>query len=197
MLGDLGQFYIGVDTTTDINEFRGFRTLIETAPQAISIARPDGVITYANPSFCALTGYDHLVGLPVSALLFDEDLPLLEAGMRNVLQEGVWRDTGRLRRRDGSAVPVRTSTFVIRDDAGNPVAVTGMFEDLTAELEREERLRLFEALVENAPDAIGVADFQGTIVYANAAYKALTGYGDQLIGMNGFDYILEDDYQAA
>ncbi len=184
-------------STTDINEFRSFRTLIETAPQAISIARLDGVITYANPAFCALTGYDRLVGLPVSALLFDEDLPLLEAGMRNVLQEGVWRDTGRLRRRDGSAVPVRTSTFVIRDDAGNPVAVTGMFEDLTAELEREERLRLFEALVENAPDAIGVADFQGTIVYANAAYKALTGYGDQLIGMNGFDYILEDDHQAA
>ncbi len=101
-------------STTDINEFRSFRTLIETAPQAISIARLDGVITYANPAFCALTGYDRLVGLPVSALLFDEDLPLLEAGMRNVLQEGVWRDTGRLRRRDGSAVPVRSGDRYVR-----------------------------------------------------------------------------------
>ncbi|MFQ3630356.1 PAS domain S-box protein [Roseiflexus sp.] len=184
-------------SATDINEFRGFRTLIEAAPQAISIARLDGVITYANPAFCALTGYDNLVGLPISALLCDEDFPLLEAGRRNVLQEGVWCDTGRLRRSDGSAIPIRVSTFVIRDHAGNPVAVSGMFEDLTTELEREERLRLFEALVENAPDAIGVADFKGTIIYANTAYKTLTGYGDRLIGMNGFDYILEADHETA
>ncbi len=68
---------------------------------------------------------------------------------------------------------------------------------LTEELQREERLRLFEALVENAPDCIGVADFQGNIIYANAAYQALTGYGADLIGMNAFDYILEEDRQLA
>lgn len=180
-----------------INESLGFRTLIETAPQAISISSLDGVITYANPAFRALTGYDAPVGMSIAALHFDEDLPLLEAGIHNVMSEGVWRSTVRLRRRDGSAVSVRVNAFLIHNNDGNPIAMTGMFEDLTAELQREERLRLFEALVENAPDAIGVADFNGNIIYANASYKALTGYGDALIGMNGFTYIYEEDHRLA
>ncbi|GIW00022.1 MAG: hypothetical protein KatS3mg058_1425 [Roseiflexus sp.] len=178
-------------------EAHGFRVLVETALQAISIVRLDGVVTYANPAFSALTGYDRLDGKHMTMLYFEHDLPLLEAIVRHIQNDGVWRGSGRLRHRNGHAIPVRINAFVIRNDAGHPVAMTGMFEDLTAEVQREERLRLFEALVENAPDAIGVADFAGAILYANAAYKALTGYGDDLIGMNGFDYIHDEDYRAA
>ncbi|MCS6839782.1 MAG: PAS domain S-box protein [Roseiflexus sp.] len=181
----------------DIDQLLGFRVLVETAPQAIGIVTLDGVVIYANPAFAALTGYDTPVGMSFTVFHFDEDLPSLQAGMRSVLNEGIWRGTVRFRRKDGSAVIVRVNGFVIRDGAGHPVAMTGMFEDLTAELQREERLTLFEALVENAPDAIGVADFNGNIIYANAAYKTLTGYGDALIGMNGFDYILEEDHRTA
>ncbi|WP_041330215.1 PAS domain S-box protein [Roseiflexus castenholzii] len=191
----------GVTATTTnhaiIEELRSFRTLVETAPQAISIANIDGVITYANPAFHELIGYDTLIGVSLMALHFEEDLPTIQAHVQDVMRSGIWRGSARLRHRNGHAIPVRINAFVIRNDAGHPVAMTGMFEDLTAEVQREERLRLFEALVENAPDAIGVADFAGAILYANAAYKALTGYGDDLIGMNGFDYIHDEDYRAA
>jgi PAS domain S-box-containing protein len=184
-------------TNHAIDEFRGFRTLVETAPQAISIADLNGIITYANPAFCALTGYDALVGASMLVLHFEEDLPTLQANIQAVMHSGISRGAARLRHKDGRAIPVRVNAFVIRDDAGTPVAMTGMFEDLTAELQREERLTLFEALVENAPDAIGVADVNGAIIYANAAYKNLTGYGDALIGMNGFNYIYEEDHRLA
>ncbi|MCS6940035.1 MAG: PAS domain S-box protein [Roseiflexus sp.] len=186
-------------TATDpksCEEAHGFRVLVETTPQAIGIVRLDGIVTYANPAFSALTGYDRLAGMHVTALYFEHDLPLLEASIRTIQSDGVWRGIARLRHKNGHAIPVRVNAFVIRNDEGDPVAMTGTFEDLTAELQREERLRLFEALVENAPDAIGVADFKGDIIYANAAYKTLTGYGDALIGMNGFDYIHEEDHQA-
>ncbi|MDW8215351.1 MAG: PAS domain S-box protein [Roseiflexaceae bacterium] len=187
-------------TATDpksCEEAHGFRVLVETTPQAIGIVRLDGIVTYANPAFSALTGYDRLAGMHVTALYFEHDLPLLEASIRTIQSDGVWRGIARLRHKNGHAIPVRVNAFVIRNDEGDPVAMTGTFEDLTAELQREERLRLFEALVENAPDAIGVADFKGDIIYANAAYKTLTGYGDALLGMNGFDYILDEDRQAA
>ncbi len=190
---------VSPQTVTDhkaCEEAHGFRVLVETAPQAIGIVRLDGIITYANPAFSALTGYDRLAGTHMTALYFEHDLPLLEAIIRTIRNDGVWRGIARLRHKNGRTIPVRVNAFVIRDDEGNPVAMTGMFEDLTAELQRDERLRLFEALIENAPDAIGVADFNGNIIYANAAYKTLTGYGDDLIGMNGFDYIHEEDYQA-
>ena len=189
--------HIAPSNHQESEEFRGFRTLIETAPQAIGIITLDGVITYANAAFCSLIGYDTLIGAHMTMLHLEEDLPVLQASLQDVMHHGVWRGVARLRRRDGSAIPVRVNAFVIRDDDGQPVAMTGMFEDLTEELQREERLRLFEALVENAPDAIGVGDFKGDVIYANAAYQALTGYGEQLIGMNGFDYIVEEEHRSA
>ena len=189
--------HIAPSNHQEIEEFRGFRTLIETAPQAIGIITLDGVITYAYAAFCSLIGYDTLIGAHMTMLHLEEDLPVLQASLQDVMHHGVWRGVVRMRRRDGSAIPVRVNAFVIRDDEGQPVAMAGMFEDLTDELQREERLRMFEALVENAPDAIGVADFKGNIIYANAAYQALTGYGEHLIGMNGFDYIVEEDHRSA
>jgi rsbT co-antagonist protein RsbR len=189
--------HIAPSNHQEIEEFRGFRTLIETAPQAIGIITLDGVITYANAAFCSLIGYDALIGAHMTMLHFEEDLPMLQATIQDVMHHGVWHGVVRMRRRDGSAIPVRVNAFVIRDDEGQPVAMTGMFEDLTDELQREERLRMFEALVENAPDAIGIADFKGNIIYANAAYQALTGYGEHLIGMNGFDYIPEEEHHSA
>jgi rsbT co-antagonist protein RsbR len=188
--------HIAPSNHQESEEFRGFRTLIETAPQAI-ILTFEGIITYANAAFATLTGYDSLIGMNMTALYFEEDLPLLRAHTQSLIASNTWRGVARMRRRDGSAIPVRVNAFVIRDDDGQPMAMTGMFEDLTEELQREERLRLFEALVENAPDAIGVADFKGNIIYANAAYQALTGYGEHLIGMNGFDYIVEEDHRSA
>ena len=155
--------HIAPSNHQEIEEFRGFRTLIETAPQAIGILTFDGIITYANAAFATLTGYDSLIGMNMTALYFEEDLPLLRAHAQSLIASNTWRGVARLRQRDGSAIPVRINAFVIRDDDGQPVAMTGMFEDLTEELQREERLRLFEALVENAPDAIGVADFKGNI----------------------------------
>ncbi|MGQ9895319.1 MAG: PAS domain-containing protein, partial [Roseiflexus sp.] len=180
-----------------IKEFRGFRTLVDTAPQAIGMITLDGIITYANTAFMQLTGYDSLIGLNMTVLHFEEDLPILRAHIQSLIASHVWRSVARLRRRDGRAIPVRVNAFVIRDDDGQPMAMTGMFEDLTEELQREEQLRLFEALVENAPDGIGVADINGNIIYANAAYQALTGYGADLIGMNGFDYILKEEHHSA
>lgn len=43
--------------------------------------------------------------------------------------------------------------------------------------------RMFSALATNAPDGIGVAALDGTIIYANPAYRAMLGYDDDMIGL--------------
>lgn len=49
---------------------------------------------------------------------------------------------------------------------------------------REERLCCFETLLERAPDGIVIASIDGQISYANAAFQAMTGYGEALVGMH-------------
>jgi len=60
----------------------------------------------------------------------------------------------------------------------------------------QDRLRLFETLVNNSPDGIGVSSLDGKQMYPNPAFRALLGYGDELIGMHFNDY-LEDSDPAA
>jgi rsbT co-antagonist protein RsbR len=52
-------------------------------------------------------------------------------------------------------------------------------------------------MADTAPDGFGMADADGTLTYANAAYRALTGYGDALIGMNFLDHFTEADRVVA
>jgi PAS domain S-box-containing protein len=56
--------------------------------------------------------------------------------------------------------------------------------DVTSRTQTECELRAFYSLVEHAPDAIGIAQIDGTLTYANQAYRNLTGLGDNLIGKN-------------
>jgi rsbT co-antagonist protein RsbR len=57
----------------------------------------------------------------------------------------------------------------------------------------QERLRLFETLVNNSPDGIGVSSFDGKQIYPNPAFRALLGYGDELIGMHFNEYLEDSD----
>ncbi|NJN66880.1 MAG: PAS domain S-box protein [Chloroflexaceae bacterium] len=59
-----------------------------------------------------------------------------------------------------------------------------------------EDIRSFQSLVENSPDGIGVAGLDTVITYANAAFKTLTGYGDDLIGMPFLQLYPEDQVAA-
>jgi rsbT co-antagonist protein RsbR len=57
----------------------------------------------------------------------------------------------------------------------------------------QERLRLFETLVNNSPEGIGVSSLDGKQVHANLAFRTLLGYGDELIGMHFSEYVEDSD----
>lgn len=49
------------------------------------------------------------------------------------------------------------------------------------EQQQERRLRTFEILVENAPDGITMARLDRGFTYGNRAFRAMVGYGDELV----------------
>lgn len=60
-----------------------------------------------------------------------------------------------------------------------------------------QELRIFYTLVEHAPDAIAVAELEGTITYANPSYRTMYGYGDDIYGMSVLSLIAEEDQEHA
>lgn len=88
-----------------------------------------------------------------------------------------------------------TIKFPIHDTHGNIYAVGGIATDITERRQAEEEVRVFKALAEFAPDAIGIAATDGTITYANPAFRAMFGYGDNIIGMSNMLVFTEEEQQ--
>src|SRR5262245_49960110 len=57
----------------------------------------------------------------------------------------------------------------------------------------QERLQIFETLVNNSPDGIGVSSLDGKQIHPNPAFRKILGYGDELLGMHFSEYLAEDD----
>jgi PAS domain S-box-containing protein len=85
----------------------------------------------------------------------------------------------RVVRPDGEIRYLSSNGQVIMDEAGNPVRMRGTCVDITERvLAEDERVRVaarFRSLVESSPDAIVVADPEGTIVQGNGRAAELLG----------------------
>ncbi|HET9223732.1 MAG TPA: PAS domain S-box protein, partial [Roseiflexaceae bacterium] len=57
----------------------------------------------------------------------------------------------------------------------------------------QERLKIFETLVNNSPDGIGVSGLDGKQIHPNPAFRKLLGYGDELLGMHFSEYLDDND----
>jgi rsbT co-antagonist protein RsbR len=186
-----GAIYATGGISTDVTlrkraeeELRLFQTLVENAPDGISIVGLDGRMTYANPSFKQISGYgEDTIGMSMADFRPAEEKSGAGAIMQEIREKGIWQGNQIYQRKDGSTFPAQVSAFMIYDEQGNPVSLMGIHRDITERKQQEDELRMFKTLVENAPDAISVADLEGQEVYANAMFKERTGYGEQAIGM--------------
>jgi len=86
----------------------------------------------------------------------------------------------RIVRLDGAVRHVQQQVEVIRDDAGRPVRIMGIVQDITAHTQAVEALQASErdhrALMEQAADGIFLLDHTGRFLDVNARACALLGY---------------------
>ncbi|MEB3282398.1 MAG: PAS domain S-box protein [Lyngbya sp.] len=101
-------------------------------------------------------------------------------------------------RGDGQCIFIEVNSAPIRDQQGEIVAAVAVFRDLTFQRQAELALRRgeerFRALIEQAPDAVFIADLDGTYIDVNNNACDLLGYRrEQLIGKQIKDIILPED----
>lgn len=83
-------------------------------------------------------------------------------------------------RQPGAWIAITAFPFPAPD--GQITHVGLIFQDVTAQAEDERQMAQFKTLINNAGDGIGVTDLEGRLIFANPAFHALTGYGQELIG---------------
>ena len=153
-----------------------YRAIVETAREGIWVLGSDGVTTYVNRQLCEMLGYpaDAIVGHTFFDFM-DEQARALARIVHGRGGMGLV-DTYdfRFRRQDGADLWAVVSATAL---PGPESRVLVMLTDIT-ERKRigEENRRLAEA-IDQAADSVFVTDADGIIVWANAAFERVTGYG--------------------
>lgn len=130
---------------------RTFRLLVENAPDGIGITDTDLIMTYANPAFAAMLGYETLTGKAWLDLVHPDDRSRLEAAMRQPQRTGIARTTLRYLHRDGTIITVQCSVPALRNRNGRIVGYASINHDITEQLRAEEerqRLALQEQVIQ-------------------------------------------------
>jgi PAS domain S-box-containing protein len=168
---------VQLDGQHQAGELRIFYALAENAPDAIAVARLDtGCITYANPAFQQLFGYNEkdIVQLHFLAA-YAEPSEKMQVIVHKAIDRGFWQGMLTCKRRDDSRFLGQLSGMVLRDSQGQLWAVAGIIRDITQQQEYERQLRLLEAVIEHTSETVMLTDLAGIITYINPAGARMNG----------------------
>lgn len=169
-----------------------FRGLVQTTPDVIWRADPDGVFTFMADTGEALFGWPvaEIVGKPFAFLTDPASMALAVEKYAAVgaTPELVERVPLRLVRRDGTRFAAEVTTTGVFED-GRWVGAQGTVRDVSdrERLERElrESEERYRFLVQNAPDVVWSIGADARITFLSHAVERLTGFApDELIGQH-------------
>jgi len=133
------------------------RELVQQAPDGIFVADLDGRYTDVNRAGCEMLGFSHeeLVGKTIVDLIPPEDVPRLAVSKQRLLGGGSDVSEWRLRRKDGTYVPVELNAKILADGRWQ-----AFVREISDRKRAEDALRASEArysgLVSLAADAAGI-----------------------------------------
>ncbi|HET8865937.1 MAG TPA: PAS domain-containing protein, partial [Gracilimonas sp.] len=113
-----------------------------------------------------------------------EDIETVNNALTEVIKKGKERFQMeyRFKAADGSYKFIFDRAFVIKDENDEPVRMIGAMQDISHEVEEQERLKLLESVITNTKESVVITeavptDLQGRkILYVNEAFSTLTGY---------------------
>ncbi len=177
-----------------------FRGLLEQELAGFYIIAEDGTLTYVNPRFARMFGYEpaEIIGQPMLKFIAERDKAA-------VTERFVAQITGRERfaefgttilRKDG--VPVDVLVHSAAATFGGQQASFGVMVDIGAQKRAEQRIReeeaKFRSVTEQDVAGMVIVRDDGTIGYCNGYFARLTGYAPaEIVGRPLLDFLPETE----
>lgn len=188
------------EAAAEIEEQADMLDLVEDAVIALD---PDGRITYWNKTAAAIYGWtkEEALGRIGHELLRTKFPKPREEIMTDVSHEGRWEGELVHRRKDASEVVVASRWVLRRDEAGRPLQILEVNNDITAqkraEAERVRQQELLSAIFDTSPDIIAMITSRLELTYVNPAAREILGYSfEELFGEESLHWVHPDDIQT-
>lgn len=181
-----------------------FRVLAERSAVGVWQLSVSGRTIYVNPAMCAMleiSGPDELDGVPYQNFLTPESRRTVErehrkrlAGEASQYEIEIVGSRGRKRRVFVSGAPLLTPE-------GKLGGYIGTFSDISERKEVEEALSRSEAkyrtLVETAHDCIWACSPDGTVTFANRAWRTTLGFSEEeIVGRSFVEFLAPAEVAA-
>lgn len=174
-----------------------YRTLVEQASDGIHTYDPAGNFLEVNSKLCEMVGYSskELLRLNVRDLVPPEDLVADPIRFEELIRGKTLIKERRLRRKDGTFIPVEISGRMIRDGVLQAI-IRDVSDRKTAEEKLKQNEQRLRAMFESSHDGI-LVEFEERINYVNKSYTRLFGYDEpeELTGKHISVVIAADDLE--
>ena len=174
-----------------------FKDLFDNAPVGFHEIDTEGRLVRINNTELKMLGYTagELLGQFVWKISADEEVSRRAALAKLAGEPPSPHDfERRLRRKDGSTIPVLINDRVLKGADGAILGIRSAIQDNTERKRAEEALKrehdLLRTLIDHIPDSIYVRDFSNRFVVANESFARLMGVAgpSALIGKRDADF---------
>ncbi|MFW9883767.1 MAG: PAS domain S-box protein [Candidatus Thorarchaeota archaeon] len=172
------------------------RRLIDTSPDAITVASLDGHFEMVSAQTAILHGYENaeeMIGMDGFSLTPEEGRErAAEIIMRLVKGEDIGIVKTTLLRKDGSSFPAEMRMSILRDENDEPTGIMGITRDVTDQVKAERILRESEERLDLALKGakLGVWDWdaENDIFHFDEGYARILGYDVNEMGTSYGDW---------
>jgi PAS domain S-box-containing protein len=155
-----------------------YQLIVEMATEGIWMIDAQHRTDYINPRGAEILGYTpaEMIGRPSIEFQFPEDQPEGLTKLAQLTQGTPSKRDLRLRRKDGSACWVHSSSKPLFDSEGGYSGAMAIFEDITDHKHAEEQLAFQAFLLGNVNEAVIAIDQEFRITYWNGGAERLYGW---------------------
>ena len=162
--------------------------LFNSSTDAMGFAELGGVLLDVNDAFCRLTGYSRaeLLNSTKYQDLTPEEYHEYEAGVvERILRTGEPSEYEKeYVHKDGTRVPIRLNTFVVKGDEGTPIGVAAIIKDMTERKRVKKDLdRLISETARSHRLLLALSRAAQAVHRVRKEDQILRTIGDQLIGL--------------